>query len=145
MLMCLTFLVLLLLAAIVCLGVWAAHRFDSQRGELLKLTARQNATPKFDFPVVVPQISRDDQITLAAFFDSALGRTLLIRLRATLCNMAITAGANKQFAAARASEAHGYSECLSQIASLSVVPTASDNPAANQEDEIGELLNKFSS
>jgi len=100
--------------------------------------------PNFDFPVNVPDISRDERIAVAAFFATPVGKLLLLRLRASCVNMAITAGMNKQFVAARASEAHGYSECLTQLQSLSVVPTASDDPAPSQEDEAGEMLKKVS-
>ena len=99
----------------------------------------------FNFPVNVPDFTRDDRIALSAFLSTPCGTALLLRMRATLCNNAIAAGEDKQFAAQRAAEAHGYSECLTQLVSLSVVPTASDIPAAGQLDEAGRMLNKFSS
>lgn len=102
-------------------------------------------TSNFDFPVNVPNLTRDDRIAIAAFFATPVGKLFLLRLQATLCNNALAAGANKQFAGARASEAYGYSECLMQIKSLSVVPTASDIPAPVQEDGDRATLNKFPS
>ena len=99
----------------------------------------------FNFPVNVPDFTRDDRIALSAFLSTPTGGALLLRMRATLCNNAIAAGDDKQFAAQRAAEAHGYSECLTQLVSLSVVPTASDMPASGQLDEAGRMLNKFSS
>ena len=98
----------------------------------------------FDFPVNVSYISRDDQIAISGFFAVGSGKALILHLQATLCNMAICAGENKQYAGQLAAEAHGYGECLKQLQSISVVPTESDIPAPSQEDEAGVLLNKFS-
>ena len=105
---------------------------------------RSQYRTQFDFPVNVPDMSRDDRIAFSAFMESPLGKLILLRLRATCVNMALAAGENKQFCGARASEAHGYSECVRQLQSLSAVPTESDNTPSGQEGEVGELVNKFS-
>ena len=92
----------------------------------------------------IPPFDRDHRINLQHFLSTPTGKALIQRLRASNSNMGLKAGENKQFAAQRASEVIGYSECLTQIISLSDVPPTQAPPTASAEDAAGELLNKLS-
>lgn len=131
----------------ILLGRWCAIRFTTPviPSREYHFPVEETKYPDhFDFPVNVPNLTRDDQITLANFFSTPTGKLLILRLRAICVNMALAAGENKQYGSERAAEAHGFHECLKNIQSISVVPTASDTTAPNQEDEVGEMLKKYS-
>ena len=127
-----------IIIALAILGVaWIEHTY--RRSPIIRDT-------EHDAPWLyeIPPFTRDDRINLQHFLSTPTGRQLIQRLRATNSNMGLEAGQNKQFAAQRASEVIGYSECLKQIVSLSDVPPTQAPPTASAEDAAGELLNKLS-